>query len=396
MADKVNQFLIGSWITYFDYEKMSHEEQMQRLVRLGVNYQPFPYAWYQPERRERVEDWKEIDRLCQKYGVLYGLQTAKNGNGATDEAFALNTSFGEQLSDNLIVYDLCDEPEDEGIEPLGEWVRRYRAASDKAIPTVNLLPSYAGEKRLGSDYPTYLQRMIDAAGADNMAYLSADFYLFKETEVRWYMFRDLEDMRSVALKNGKMKTHAFIQACKWKHMRMPNIDEMRWQAYANLAYGIKAMSYFNIVMPRATNAEGYTDGLITQEGEVLHPELLEEVGRLNADLHAVGNQLFPMHALHAYHTSAVCDGIELLPENYPITPVDRQGKFVVTEWDNQRYFMLFNNDFEREAEAEFIVKGATRVSVFNVKTNEYEACALHDGKIKVAFAKGEGLLFRKN
>ncbi len=394
MSDRINRFMIGSWITYFRYDIMSQEEQMKRLVRLGINYQPFPFSWYEPETHDDEADWLEIDRLCQKYGVLYGMEIAGNKLGTSEEAFEKNVEIGKKLSDNLVVYHLMDEPFAPQIPMLAEWVKRYRAANPRVMPTFNLNPSYTSARNLNNSFRGHLQEVVDAVGKENMVYLSSDFYPFRKDSTRWYLFADLEDMRSVALKNGGLKTHAFLQANEFEKMRMPNIDEIRWSAYAHLAYGFKGLSYFNIVMPSSQNREGYTDGLIAQDGSVLNPELLEDIGALNADLHAVGNQTFPMQAVHAYHTHAVCDYIELLPEEYSILPLDGEGKFVITEFDDTQYFMLFNNSFESGCETEFLVKNAKKISVFNAKTKKYLPCAFENGRLKVRFEKGEGLLFR--
>ncbi len=394
MSDRINEFMIGSWITYFDYDIMSQEEQMKRLVRLGINYQPFPFSWYQPETHDDEEDWKEIDRLCQKYGVLYGMEIAGNKLGTSEEAFEKNIEIGKKLSDNLVVYHLMDEPFAPQIPMLANWVRRYREANPRVMPTFNLNPSYTSARNLNNSFRGYLQEVVDAVGQENMVYLSFDFYPFRKESTRWNMFADLEDMRYVALKNGALKTHAFLQANEFVKMRMPNIDEIRWSAYAHIAYGFKGLSYFNIVMPSANNYEGYTDGLIRQDGSVCNEELLENVGVLNMELRAVGNQTFNMQALHAYHTHEVCDYIELLPKDYYIQPTDNERKFVITEWDDDRYFVLFNNDFEQACETEFVVKGVKKLSVFNCKTKEYTPCVMNGERVKVQFAKGEGLLFR--
>ncbi len=394
MADRINKFLIGSWITYFDYAIMSQEEQMKRLVSLGINYQPFPYSWYQDETHDDLEDWQEIDRLCQKYDVLYGLKLAVPSKDP-QETFEKTIDIGKQMSKNLIVYHLKDEPNWDEVPALGEWSKRYHEADDEAIPTFNLHPSYAPVRMIRNSYRGYVQSVVNAVGKENIPYLSFDFYPFRISRTRDNIFEDLEDIRAVAWDNGKLKTHGFLQSCQWLRMRMPNIDEIRWSAYAHLAYGFKALSYFNIVMPKY-GSECYTDGLINQDGEVLHEELLAAVGELNKELHAVGNQTFHMNAAHAYHTHAVAKEIEMLPEGYAITPVDNEHKFVITEFDNEEYFMLFNNDFDNAVETEFIVKGVRELSVFNCETQAYEPCDFDGERVKVAFEKGEGLLFKKS
>ena len=123
-----DEFLIGSWVTYFDYKIMSQEDQMKRLAELGVNYHPFPFSWYEVETRDGLDDWKEIDRLCQKYNILYGMVTTETKTGNSDEAFEKNIVYGKEMSDNLVVYYLFDEPRYDQISMLAKGVKKYREA----------------------------------------------------------------------------------------------------------------------------------------------------------------------------------------------------------------------------------------------------------------------------
>lgn len=395
-----DEFLIGSWVTYFSYDIISHEEQMKRLTELGVNYHPFPFSWYKPETHDDLEDWKEIDRLCQKYNVLYGMESAGDKKGTTEEAFANNIAFAKEMSDNLVVYHIFDEPMGSEVQMLGNWVRRYRAADQRVWPTFNLNPSSVSVRRLGATYEEHLQAVIDAAGVENMAFLSHDFYpLLKDGSVKEYIFADMENIRKAAYENGKLRTHAFLQAFEGGVCRMPRIEEIRWQAYCYLAYGFKALSYFNIVSPRHDTHGGFSNAPIMLDGEVRDPVLLENIGKLNWELRAVGNEMLSMQTVHAYHTHEIstyyAKGIvELLIESYRVQPLDKERKFIVTEHETNDRFMLVNNDFEWEGEAKFAVLGANAVSVFDPATKEYKKCDYKDGILTVAFKKGEGLLFK--
>ena len=180
-------------------------------------------------------------------------------------------------------------------------------------------------------------------------------------------------------------------------MRMPNIDEIRWQAYCYLAYGFKALSYFNIVSPN-TGWEGYTNCLIMQDGSIPNPQLLEDVKALNWELRAVGNQLLKTNTAHAYHTQDVPHystyGIERLPSDFYIQPTDER-RYIITQHDDEDKFMLVNIDFTWEGEAKFKVDGVNEILAFNPNINAYEKCNFVDGVLTVNFKKGEGLLFKK-
>lgn len=391
-----DEFLIGSWITYFDYNIMSHEDQAKRLADLGVNYHPFPFSWYEPDKRNKLEDWKEIDRICQKYNILYGMLTTAKKDGVTEEAFNNNIAFSKEMSDNLVVYHIFDEPRYIQLPMVGEWVKKYREANKKVYPTFNLFPSYVACRALAVGYEGYLQKAIDEVGAENMAYLGFDYYPFYENRTSNSIFLDLEDVRKVAYRNGKLRTHGFLQACQWKDMRMPKLEEIRWQAYCYLAYGFKAMSYFNIVSPNSTNAEGYTNCLIMNDGSIPNPQLLDDVKALNWELRAVGNQLLNTNTVHAYHTKDIGrpEPIDLLPKEYYIQSLNEERPFIITEHDEKDKFMIVNRDFDWEGEAKFTVAGVKGITMFDPNTKAYKACDYKDGVLTVSFKKGEGLLFK--
>ena len=241
---------------------------------------------------------------------------------------------------------------------------------------------------------------MDEVGADNMAFLSFDYYPFNAKDTKGSMFTDIEEVRKVAYRNGKLRTHGFIQANKWSGMRMPNFEEMCWQAYSYLAYGFKAISYFNIVSPNGTNTEGFTDGLIMQDGSIPHPELLENIKELNWDIRAIGNELLSTNTLHAYHTREVdhysADIVEVLPKDYYIQSLTEEQPFIISQHEAEDKFMIVNRDFTWEGEAKFALKDVKEVFVFNPKTKEYKLCDYKDGVLTVAFKKGEGFLFKLN
>ena len=178
---------------------------------------------------------------------------------------------------------------------------------------------------------------------------------------------------------------------------MPKIEEIRWQAYCYLAYGFKALSYFNIVSPRAQG--GFSNAPIMQNGDVPDPVLLENIGELNWEIRAVGNEMLSMQTVHAYHTQDIstyyAKGIvELLPEDYRIRPLEKENKFIISEHETKDCFMIVNNNFEWEGEAKFFVADAKEIFVFVPATKTYQKCVYEDGILSIAFKKGEGLLFK--
>ncbi len=394
-----DEFLIGSWVTYFDYGIMSQEEQMKRLTELGVNFHPFPFSWYDEETHDDIEDWKEIDRLCSKYGVLYGMECFGDKRGTSEEAFNKHIAFAKEMGENLAVFHIFDEPMGCEVKMLGEWVRKYRENNPDVWPLFNLNPSSVSVRRLQATYEDHLQAVIDAAGAENIAFLSHDFYPFmKDGRLKDAIFADMENIRKAAYDNGKLRTHAFLQAFGGGACRMPTIEEIRWQAYAYLAYGFKALSYFNMVSPR-DNGGSFTEGLIMQDGSIPNPELLAATGALNYEIRAVGNEMLDMQTVHAYHTQDISTYyakgvVELLPKDYCVRPLDGERKFIITEHEDKDRFMIFNNSFERLEKSEFYVSGVNEIYVFDPEEKKYKKCDYKGGILTVSFKEGEGLFFK--
>ena len=228
MADDVttDDLLIGSWVSFFSYDIMSYEDQLDQMATAGINFNHFPktFGWV---GLGEIEYWDEVETLYAERNMLYTM------GGGMDES---NISIGAAYADgkeHCIGYHVIDEPGYGKLEEVGRIVNLYREADTVRYPFVNLLPSYAGREGLvGSSttrdfYREHVATFVALAGAENIEYLSHDYYVFQEHGERKGIFSDMEAIRSVAYENGKMKTHAFPQSTAWAGMRMPNIEEMR-------------------------------------------------------------------------------------------------------------------------------------------------------------------------
>ena len=107
------EILIGSWVTYYNPEITPFEDQVKLLAESGVNFNLYPFAWYEPQMAATYEDWVEIDRVCRKYGIIYGMTgvATKSKYNETDEAFANIKEWSNKLkSPNLRFVNVYDEP----------------------------------------------------------------------------------------------------------------------------------------------------------------------------------------------------------------------------------------------------------------------------------------------
>ncbi len=396
-----NEFLLGSWITFYGYNVTPFEDQMELLTDSGINFSFAPHDNVAERPFSSLEDWLTIDELCQKYGLYYVMNPGHWGDGGNNDAFEKAISWGEEMSDYMLGYHLKDEPPRSTFQSLASWYDRYRQADPDRYPYVNLYPSYVGNAGLGGTYREYLQAWIDSVGAENMMALSHDFYPFNTGATNTGIFSDMEDMRAVAYENGKMPTHGFIQSTGWRGMRMPNIDEIRWNTYAYLSYGFKALSYFNYCNP-SENGEGFDISLIMPDGTIPDQDLFDDVALLNWDIRLLGTELIELDTVHAYHTTSRYAGTEKLPENFVIRP-DGDCDFVISlmeRKDGDGYAaMIFNNSWTRGASQKFVLdsfSGADGLEYYDLDTGEWKDVALSSGTFTLSFEAGEGILLRFN
>ena len=390
------QFLIGSWVSFYPFDVDSYERQLDQMQQAGLNFNIFPFAF-----GGSMDTPETCDRVEREYAARNMLYLMKGE--LTEEGIAQCAQYARD-KEHCIGYQVKDEPTGDDLPDICRVARAYRAADGARYPFVNLLPSYAGEARLGGSYYEYCSRFVREVGANNVEYLSHDFYPFGEKSTNIGIFSDMEVIRRTALENGRLRTHAFPQASAWNGMRMPNADEMRWNAYAYLAYGFKALSWFNLVCPGQsdTEGEGFRDSLIYRDGTIRDPQLFEDFSALNHEILTLGDTLMQLDTVHAYHTDDSVDGVELLPEDWMLTPV-RTESFVISHMINRTgdctYVMLFNKNWQKTVTASFAVSsfsGIEELEYVSPFDGSHSAVSMENGVFTDTFRPSEGKLYKLN
>lgn len=395
MAKKTtDRFLIGSWVSFYPFSIDSYEYQLDQMAAAGLNFNIFPMVF--GGGMLDAEAWDKIEKEYEKRDMLYLM----NG-GMNREMLDLGIEFARGKK-RCIGYHLIDEPGAAKLAKVGEFVRAYRDADKARYPFVNLFPSYAGRAVMEGDYYKYCSQFVKEAGEENIEYLSHDYYPFHEGGTMLSLFTDMEVMRRVAFEHGRLRTHAFPQSTRWKGTRMPNADEMRWHVYAYLAYGFKALSWFNLVCPGKsdTEGEGFSESLIYRDGQIHDKELFAEFSRLNHEVLTLGDTLIKLDTVHAYHTKETVPAIDLLPADWMITPVG-DGNFVISQMvspsGDESYVMIFNNDFKSSATGSFRISrfsGIDSLDYLDPFTADVKKAELIDGVLTESFRPGEGRLYR--
>lgn len=402
-----DDFLIGSWVAFAidNRNNLSMREQVKRLSDSGINF--IIHGGWIPDDGEPVEKdlaseawWKHVDGIMKENNILYGFSGSGysgdkgDWNNTSDTVVKRAAKIVPQL-ENCMGVMVKDEPAISLIDQTAEAAKKYAQQVEGVLPYVNLFPSYAGSA-IGGTYKSYVEKWVTSVGAENIEYLSHDFYPWFQPGFRSNMYSDLEVMREVGLRYG-VKTHAFPQACAWENMQMPNENMLRWNVYLYLAYGFKALTYFNYYM---WNGEGCWDGIFDLDGNLLHPELYCFLTGLNNDLHYMSDLLMNLDCLHAYHTSEEA-GAEILPQD-GLLGYGGEGSFIVSYMrakdGSAPYLMLFNKDWKNPNEgASFTVNaesGITGLELYDTETREYKDVPVENGKILLDFQAGEGKYLR--
>ena len=399
MADDVttDDLLIGSWVTFYSFEKDSYEYQLDQMAAAGLNFNLFPRDFGSGAMFD-AEYWNNIEEQYAKRNMIYQM------NGSMAEK---NIAIGVEYAagkEHCIGYHVVDEPTADKFPEIARLVKLYREADQTRYPIVNLFPSYAPEWALGGTYEQHVTNFVQTIGPENIEYLSHDYYPFRDGGVVLTdIFADMEVLRKVAYENGKLKTHAFPQSTAWNGTRMPTVNEMRWNVYGYLAYGFKALSWFNLVCPGSsdTEGEGFRDSLIYRDGTIRDPELFAAFSDLNWEVRGLSSILMNQDVTHAYHSRPAA-GVEALPEDYFIQPASKRFEFIISVMEpkegEDRYIMLFNKNTKRDTmKCEFNVDLSGDVKwleYFDPFIGEYIPVEIKDGVMEETFRAGEGRVYR--
>ena len=387
-----NEFLIGSWVSFYSFEKDDYQYQLDQMKQLGFNFNIFPKNFGGEIDAETIAEIEAEYASRDMYYMMFGDMNPEN--------VELNASIAKDM-EHCIGYHIVDEPRRDAFDSVASICKAFRKADNTRYPFVNLFPSYAGSANLGGDYSNYIKKFIRAVRDENMEYLSHDFYPMNEGGTNYNIFSDMEVLRKAALEYGGLRTHAFPQSTQWTGMRMPTIDDMRWNVYGYLAYGFKGLSWFNLVCPGSADGEGegFKESIIYRDGEIHDKQLFEDFIALNQEIVSLGDTLVDLDCLHAYHTKGEINGVEMIPENWIVSP-DADSNLIVSHMTSRTngdlYVMLFNKEYALEQKVSARVNNVESLSYLNPFTGEWEDVTVENGTFNESFRAGEGKLYRIN
>ena len=168
--------------------------------------------------------------------------------------------------DNLIGWEIVDEPHASKFTVLSAIVNAFRRYSPEKETVINLYPNYASEAQLGmASYADYLESYVNVVRPHLISY---DHYHFlgrekrnenlildvdererlirlsaEKTEDRPEFFENIELIRATALKYD-VDPMLIILLTEHGPYRNLTIGELYWEVNMSLAYGMKRLSYY--------------------------------------------------------------------------------------------------------------------------------------------------------
>lgn len=292
---------------------------------------------------------------------IYGADDIAGADAMAKEVVADYAEF-----DNIIGWDIVDEPNAAKFPVLGAIVNAFRRYSPDKETVINLFPNYASPEQLGNpDYVSHLEAFVNIVRPHLLSY---DHYHFlgrqnrneildldvdererlirlsaETTENRGGFFENIEDFRSVALKYD-IDQMLIVLLTEHGPYRNLTIGELYWEVNMCLAYGMKRISYFTYWEPSHDDHWQWTNAMCDTKGNKM--QHWYDVKEINADIAPAGRRLFNTKSEEVFHIGTPEPGAKKFESYGPITAIDGEGGVIGFFEDGSMY--LVNRDFIKD------------------------------------------------
>jgi hypothetical protein len=212
----------------------------------------------------------------------------------------------------------------------------------------------------GAAYATFVQSYIDTV---RPPLISFDRYPVLTDGIDLDYFDTWAIFRAASLRSG-LPAWTYIQSTGFNGHRVPTASQLAWQVNVSLAYGCKGIQFFTYWTPDPARGEGYTQALITLDGE--RTPLYDAAKALNLSwLQPVGRQLKPLVSESVQHanddplppgTTAFAPGDHLTTATGDAALL---GLFKGAQDDGTRYLLVTNRDPDKAASVRLGLNQAT-------------------------------------
>ena len=282
------------------------------------------------------------------------------------------------------------EDEDGNAKRYAKAIAKIKSMWPEVVCHVNFCNDYADNAR-------GLYNELNKYGTGLMDYLMYDKYTFITPINNEQTFYHYLEYNRVLGQELNLPTANYLQSMKINGGYYPNGNDVRYQVWAGLAYGLKQISYFCYHEPPANERETFGPALVDMDGN--KTELFEPSSEINWDVQTIGDTLMQLTANEVYHTGTnFGTAYNALPSSHYLQPVDSTQDLTIsrmTHKNGQQYGILVNRDYNYEQTVKFTLNG--KKSIHRISTETGKPVALSpdvNGVYSVDLKPGEGFLFK--
>jgi hypothetical protein len=291
-------------------------------------------------------------------------------------------------------YFLRDEPGVGEFAALGKAVAAVKRMAPGKLAYINLFPDYAtlgapNLSQLGTEsYTEYLERYVREVRPQ---FISYDNYRvqssgdLRDAKVAASYFRNLMDVRRVAMEHGLPFWNIVSGNEIRKHTPVPSPANMLMQAYTTLAAGGQGLTWFTYYGGK------YRYGAVTEQGS--RTVTWSYMRMVNDQVRVLGPTMRRLKSTGVFFTGSV-PGISgsALPGRW-VKEAGAEGPLMVGEFEGEggRYAMVVNLSLERSVRA--VVKSAAAGEILQVSPVDGTTMPIDDNEA-VWLAAGQGVLLK--
>ncbi len=357
-----------------------------------------------------VETNKAALTLLRQYGLtalvhdwrISGIYGKDDLAGADETVRAIVADYAD--FENVIGWDLVDEPNNVKFPVLAALVNAFRRYSPHKETVINLFPNYASPAQLGNpDYRTHLEAFVNVVRPH---FISYDHYHFlgrenrnkaicdiadererlirlsaESTVDRGGFFENIEEVREVALKYG---LDAMLIVLLTEHGPYRNLTygELLWEVNMCLAYGMKRISYFTYWEPAHDEHWQWTNAMCDTEGNKM-PHYYD-VQSINKAIRPVGEYLFGRTSTAVYHIGTPEAGTKDFAGFGKVQAIEGEGGVLGCFDDGTMY--LVNRDFLKDNT--FTIQADRPMTLWK------DGCFVDLTNMTITLAPGEAVLLK--
>jgi hypothetical protein len=189
-------------------------------------------------------------------------------------------------------FNVYDEPARSRFRNVGALNSVLRSAAPALLPYANI------NRGNGDTYRAFVRNYLETV---RPSMISFDRYPILTEGLDTAYFETWAIIREAALTAG-IPAWTYIQSTGFNDHPIPTAGELAWQINTSLAYGCKGIQYFTYWTPDPARGEGYTQALITTDGN--KTPLYTTATTLNTTwLQPVGRQLKPLVSETVQHAN---------------------------------------------------------------------------------------------